>query len=110
MRRVLGLVAEGDAEAVRVVRNTGRVLGRALASLCNVLNPEAIVIGGVLSEAGDALIAGVREAIDTYSLQPIADTVDVRIAQLTERWELLGALTLVPIEQSRILSHLRINY
>ena len=110
VRRVLGLVAEGDAEAVRVVRNTGRVLGRALASLCNVLNPEAIVIGGVLSEAGDALIAGVREAIDTYSLQPIADTVDVRIAQLTERWELLGALTLVPIEQSRILSHLRINY
>ena len=56
------------------------------------------------------MIAGVREAIDTYSLQPIADTVDVRIAQLTERWELLGALTLVPIEQSRILSHLRINY
>ena len=49
MRRVLGLVAEGDVEAVRVVRNTGRVLGRALASLCNVLNPEAIVIGGVLS-------------------------------------------------------------
>jgi predicted NBD/HSP70 family sugar kinase len=103
-RGVLRLVAEGDAEAVRVVHDTGRVLGRALASLCNVLNPEAIVIGGVLSEAGDALIAGVREAIDTYSLRPIAAGVDVRIAQLPERWELLGALTLVPVDQTRILS------
>jgi predicted NBD/HSP70 family sugar kinase len=69
-----------------------------------VLNPEAIVIGGVLSEAGDALIAGVREAIDSYSLRPIAAGVDVRIAQLPERWELLGALTLVPVDQTRILS------
>ena len=103
-RGALRLVAEGDAEAVRVVRDTGRVLGRALASLCNVLNPEAIVIGGVLSEAGDALIAGVRDAIDTYALRPIAASVDVRIAQLTERWELLGALTLVPVDRARISS------
>jgi predicted NBD/HSP70 family sugar kinase len=103
-RRVLGLVAERDVEAVRVVRDTGRVLGRALASLCNVLNPEAIVLGGVLSAAGDALIAGVREAIDSYALRPIAATVDVRLAQLPERWELRGVLTLVPADEMRILS------
>ena len=102
-RRALELVAERDVEAVRVVRDTGRVLGRALASLCNVLNPEAIVLGGVLSAAGDALIAGVREAIDSYALRPIAASVDVRLAELTERWELLGVLTLVPVDEQRLL-------
>jgi predicted NBD/HSP70 family sugar kinase len=102
-RRALELVAAGDVEAVRVVRDTGRVLGRALAGLCNVLNPEAIVLGGVLSAAGDALVEGVREAIDSYALQPIADSVDVRLAELTERWELLGVLTLVPVDEPRLL-------
>ena len=102
-RRALELVAERDVEAVRVVRDTGRVLGRALASLCNVLNPEAIVLGGVLSAAGDALITGVREAIDSYALRPIAASVEVRLAELTERWELLGVLTLVPVDEQRLL-------
>jgi predicted NBD/HSP70 family sugar kinase len=98
---VLELVAEGDTEAVRVVRGAGRVLGRALANLCNVLNPEAILLSGPLAAAGDALFAGVRDAIDSYALRPIADTVDVRLAELAERWEVLGALTLVPVDEAR---------
>lgn len=102
-RRVLELVAEGDAEALRVVHDAGRVLGRTLANLCNVLNPEAIVLGGALAAAGGALTAGVREGIDSFALRPIAATVDVRLAELTERWELLGVLTLVPVDEARLL-------
>jgi predicted NBD/HSP70 family sugar kinase len=100
-RRMLELVAEGDTEAVRVVRDACRVLGRALANLCNVLNPEAILIGGALAAAGETLVAGVREAIDSYALRPIADTVDVRLAELADRGELLGVLTLVPVDAAR---------
>jgi predicted NBD/HSP70 family sugar kinase len=102
-RRVLELVAEGDAEALRVVHDAGRVLGGTLASLCNVLNPEAIVLGGALAAAGESLTAGVREGIDSFALRPIAATVDVRLAELTERWELLGVLALVPVDQARLL-------
>ena len=50
----------------------GRAVGRAVADVCNMLNPEAIVVGGDLSRAGDALLEGVRGAVDriicTWSL------------------------------------------
>jgi len=100
-QRMLELAAEGDTAAVRVVREASRVLGRALANLCNVLNPEGILIGGALSAAGEAVIAGVREAIDSYALRPIAETVDVRLAELADGGELLGALTLVSVDDLR---------
>ncbi len=99
--RVRELLAAGDKEATRSLRDAGRVLARALADLCNVLNPQAIVIGGALAAGGDAVTEVVREAIDSYALAPIAATVDVRLAELGDRGELLGALALVPLDLAR---------
>jgi predicted NBD/HSP70 family sugar kinase len=102
----LELLAEGDIEATRIVRDAGRVLGQTLANLCNLLNPEAILIGGAITTAaGEAVISGVREAIDKCALPPNARSVEVRLATVGERGELLGALTLVPINE-RVISGL----
>jgi predicted NBD/HSP70 family sugar kinase len=102
----LELLAEGDTEATRIVRDAGRVLGQTLANLCNLLNPEAILIGGAITTAaGEAVISGVREAIDKCALPPNARSVEVRLATVGERGELLGALTLVPINE-RVISGL----
>jgi predicted NBD/HSP70 family sugar kinase len=97
--RLIELVAEGDSEAVGVMHDASLLLGRALANLCNVLNPEAILIGGALETTREALIADVREAIDDYALRPVAEAVDVRFAELADDAEVRGALTLAPIDE-----------
>src|SRR5262249_19528967 len=94
-RELLELVATGDLGATRVVNDAGRAVGRVLADLCNVVNPEAIVVGGELSEAGEPLLSGIREAVDRYALPGAADVVEVVQGQLGERAEVLGALALV---------------
>jgi hypothetical protein len=66
-----------------------------LADLCNVVNPEAIVVGGELSEAGEPLLSGIREAVDRYALPGAADVVEVVPGELGERAEILGAVALV---------------
>jgi predicted NBD/HSP70 family sugar kinase len=43
-----------NALAVRVLTEAGRILGRALADLCNCLNPEAVILGGEIGTAGPA--------------------------------------------------------
>ncbi|MFD0775109.1 ROK family protein, partial [Streptomonospora algeriensis] len=65
------LVNSGDPLAVRLVREAGRDIGDVLAGLVNFFNPEAIVVGGVLAQAHEPLLAGVREAIYQRSL-PLA--------------------------------------
>ncbi len=65
--------------ATRLLRDAGRTIGEVLASAVSLLNPSVIVIGGSLAEAGDPLLAGVREVVYRRSL-PLA-TADLRIVQ-----------------------------
>jgi predicted NBD/HSP70 family sugar kinase len=101
---MLELVADGDLPARRVVNDAGRAVGRALADLCNYLNPAAIVVGGELSLAGDALLDGVREEIERYSLPGVAEAVEVKAGILGDRAEVLGALALVIADADRLRS------
>jgi predicted NBD/HSP70 family sugar kinase len=89
---ILRLVEQGEPGAVRAVTDAGHALGRALAALCNVLNPEAIVIGGELSAAGDVLLDPIRTSIERHAIRPAADDVRVVRSELGERAEVLGAL------------------
>ncbi|MGI5273769.1 ROK family protein [Nonomuraea sp. CA-218870] len=68
---VVALVQAGDTQALRLVREAGRLIGEVLAGLVNFFNPEAIVIGGALSRVHEHLLAGVRETIYRRSL-PLA--------------------------------------
>ena len=94
LTRVMELVEESDPGALRAVADAGRAVGRALAALVNVLNPEVIVIGGELAAAGDALLDPIRTAIARYAIPSAADDVRVVPSPLGGRAEVLGALIL----------------
>jgi predicted NBD/HSP70 family sugar kinase len=83
-----------NALAVRALTEAGRILGRALADLCNCLNPEAVILGGEIGTAGPPLVTGVRESIDRYAQPAAAEAVQVLAAGLGARSELMGAVAL----------------
>jgi predicted NBD/HSP70 family sugar kinase len=74
---VVHLVRAGNLEAGRVVRQAGRDIGEVLAGCVSMFNPSLVVVGGLLAEAGEMLMAGVRESIYRRSL-PLA-TENLRI-------------------------------
>jgi predicted NBD/HSP70 family sugar kinase len=78
-REVAALVRRGSVPATQLVREAGRTIGEVLARAVSLLNPSVIVIGGSLSQAGDPLLAGVREVVYRRSL-PLA-TAQLRIVQ-----------------------------
>jgi len=104
VRELLRLVDEGDLGAVRVVTDAGRILGRVLADLCNVLNPHQIIVGGDLSAAGAPLLDGINESIGRYALPSAAHSLRVVAGELGMRAEVLGALALVITETDRLPS------
>ena len=91
--RVLALDADGDAGVRRVLRDAGSTMGRALADLCNSLNPELIVVGGPLGSAA-SLLEGLRAAVDRYAQPNTAEAVRVVPGELGDRAEVRGALAL----------------
>ncbi len=80
--------------AGRFIAEAGRTLGRVLADLCNCLNPGLIVLGGELGTAGEPLAEGVRESINRYSQSLTAAAVEIKVAALGLRSELVGAVSL----------------
>jgi predicted NBD/HSP70 family sugar kinase len=73
-------------------------VGRAVAALCNLINPDRVIVGGELSVAGDLLLDPIREAVGRYALPTAAVHVQVVTGVLGERAEVLGALALTLIE------------
>lgn len=91
---VVELARSGNTAAIQAVRQAGRALGEVLSICVNIVNPNVIAIGGTMAEAGEHLIAGVREVVYAKSI-PLA-TRHLVIAQSKAGREagLIGAATL----------------
>jgi predicted NBD/HSP70 family sugar kinase len=92
---VVGLVHNGNPDAVRLVREAGRLLGEVLAHAVNLLNPSVLVIGGELAHAEQQLFAGIREAIYRRSSCLATERLDIVRTQLGDRAGVIGASALV---------------
>jgi predicted NBD/HSP70 family sugar kinase len=100
-RRLLELCAAGDAAAQRLVGDAGRAIGIAVANLCNILNPECVIVGGDLSAAGEILLGPLREEARRNAIPSAAGNLEIVPGVLGERAEMLGALALVMRESDR---------
>ncbi|MEV7545396.1 MULTISPECIES: ROK family transcriptional regulator [unclassified Streptomyces] len=95
MEKVVELAREGDPGCRRVIADVGRHVGSGVASLCNLLNPSRIVLGGSLAEAGELVLAPIRESVGRYAIPSAARQLSVLTGSLGGRAEVLGALALV---------------
>jgi glucokinase len=81
----------GDACAIEVVRETGRHIARVFGNLVNVFNPEACIIGGGISAAGEELLGPVTEYIADFTWPLPLSGVKIHTAALQNEAGILGA-------------------
>lgn len=94
MSDLLVMAEAGDASARRVIADAGRHIGTAAASLCNLFDPQLLVLGGELSQAGETLLAPLRHALERSALAGRDGVPEVVQGELGDRAELLGCLAL----------------
>lgn len=81
----------GDAEATAVWLRSVRDLACAIGSYINILDPELIVIGGGIAQAGDALFGPLAENLNRYEWRPRGHRVPIVRAELGEWAGAIGA-------------------
>jgi predicted NBD/HSP70 family sugar kinase len=86
---------DGHTECRKAIAGAGTAIGTAVATLCNLFNPERIVVGGDLAAAGSLLLDPLRAAMRRGAVRSAADDVSVVEGTLGERAEVLGAVALV---------------
>jgi N-acetylglucosamine repressor len=93
-----GLVAgarNGEGQAREAFSRMGRFLGLGAKNLVNLLNPEAIILGGERMDAADLFISDVEEGVCRHSFPAEAERLRILPAELGEDGFLIGPATLV---------------
>jgi predicted NBD/HSP70 family sugar kinase len=101
VRDVVAKAMEGDGEAVSLIRESGRMVGDLLVGVVNLLNPQAIVVGGDLARTFEPLLAGIRESV--YAGAVTLASRDLRILPTTHG-ELTGVVGAANLVLAQVLS------
>lgn len=81
----------GDPVAKRIFEIVGTYIGMGLVSVINLLNPEKVIIGGGVAEAGDLLLDPIRKTIKERAMVVAGNSVEIVRAELGNSAGVIGA-------------------
>ncbi len=85
---------EGDEVSIKIIRESGRIIGEVLAVLVNFYNPNMIVIGGGVSKLGNLLLSSIRQAVLKRSLPLATKELPIVFSSILEDAGVIGAMNL----------------
>ncbi len=91
---LLGLARQGNGEAILALKDTGKYLGMGIANIVKAVDPQAIVIGGKISQAWEYIYPEIMNTVKTNDLFHLSRTLEILPSSLKIRPRLLGAATL----------------
>ena len=91
---LLEAVRKEDVLCIDILEKMGVNLGKGIAGLMNIFNPELVILGGTLSLAGEYISLPIKSAIRKYSLNLVNQDTEIKISKLGERAGAFGACLL----------------
>ena len=97
---LIDAIHKEDMLSIEILEEIGFNLGKGIAGLMNIFNPELVVLGGPLSQTGEYLSLPIKSAVRKYSLNLVTRDTQIKVSKLGERAGILGACLL---SRSKIL-------
>lgn len=91
---MIAAVNKEDLLCIEIVEEIGQKLGKQIAGLINIFNPELVIIGGTLSLTGDYITQPIKTAVRKYSLNLVNKDSVILASKLKDRAGLIGACML----------------
>lgn len=88
---ILDAVSKEDVLVIECIEEMGSTLGRALAGLINIFNPDLVIIGGRLSVTGRYLLPPLRAAVNKHSLNIVNNDTHIKVSSLGKTAAAIGA-------------------
>lgn len=113
-KKIMDAALQGDKLAVEILSEAAYNIGRGIAILIHLMNPELIVLSGRGSVGGRLWTTPIQQAINELCIPKIADNAELVISSLGYKAELIGAAALVmehydtiePVQEKKV----KMNY
>jgi Transcriptional regulator/sugar kinase len=92
---IVAAAQKGDRYVVTLLSETGYYIGKAVAILIHLMNPEVVVLSGRGTQAGKVWEASVQQALNEHCIPRLAANTTLAISSLGYQAELIGAVALV---------------
>lgn len=91
LRDILDAVKKEDPLSIEIVEQVGTTIGKHIAGLINIFNPELVIIGGEVSEAEDFLLLPIKSSIRKHSLSLVNKDSKIVVSKLKQKAGIVGA-------------------
>lgn len=91
---ILDAALKEDMLAIELIEEVGNILGKHIAGLINLFNPELVIIGGTVALTGDYLLLPIRSAVKKYSLNLVSKDTSIKLSKLGDKAGVVGACML----------------
>ena len=91
LAEIIEAVNKEDFLCIEVVEEIGQKLGRYIAGLINIFNPELVIIGGTMSLTEDYLTQPIKTAVRKYSLNMVNKDSAIVTSKLKDKAGVVGA-------------------
>jgi glucokinase-like ROK family protein len=85
----------GDQKAIRILSEVGFNLGKGIALLIQLLNPELVILGGAIAEAKNYILTPIHQALNIYCMSKLSEKTEIKFSTLGKEAGLKGALAIV---------------
>ncbi|SDM39612.1 ROK family protein (putative glucokinase) [Daejeonella rubra] len=92
---VIEAANQGDQFAINILSQVGQSLGKAVATLIQLFNPELIILGGIMAQAKQYISIPMKHAINTYSMAQVRENTKIVLSELGNDAGLLGLADIV---------------
>jgi len=91
LKQVDQMVMQGNEIVLNVIKETGVILGIAIANIANLLNPEMIVLFGGVTNLGEHLVGPLKEEVKRRAFKKATESLRIELSQLGDNSGILGA-------------------
>ena len=91
---IISAVIKEDMLCIDIVEEVGQKLGKQIAGLINIFNPEMVIIGGTVSTTGDYITQPIKSAVRKYSLNLVNKDSVIVTSKLKDKAGIIGACML----------------
>ncbi len=92
---IISAAKSDDNLSIELIEEAGEKIGKAVAFLINIFNPESVIVGGAMAAAGDYIMLPMKSATNKYSLNLVYKDTKFRLSTMSESASALGVAMLI---------------
>lgn len=92
---IIKAAQQDDIFAIDLLQKAGEKIGEGISTLIHLFNPQVLVIGGEIADAGDLIIMPIQQILNKYTLTRLKNQCEIKLSDLNSHSTIMGTLMVV---------------